>query len=101
MKVFITVLTIAVTYSCISHSEEEYALQAEKMCKCVQIADSASKLDTLKQFDYSDLNFARCASSLEVDPNSEAFISALKTSCSDLKQRHAEYLENAKKDFTR
>jgi hypothetical protein len=99
MKVFLVLLALSVLCSCFSHSEEEYALQAEKMCKCVQNADSVSNLDTLKKLDFSELNFARCASTVEVDPTSKEFITILKKTCPSLNQRHADYLEKMKKGF--
>ncbi len=99
MKVFLVLLALPLLCSCFSHSEDEYVLQAEKMCKCVQRADSVTNLDTLKKLDYSELNFARCASSIDVDPTAKEFITILKKTCPSLNQRHVDYLEKMKMGF--
>jgi hypothetical protein len=99
MKVFLVLLSLPALYSCFSHSENEYALQSEKMCECVNSLDSISNLDTLRLMDFSELNYSRCASTLEVDPASEELIKAIKKICPALNQRSSDYIGKMKKVF--
>jgi hypothetical protein len=99
MKIHKIILFLPILASCFSNSEAEYKSAAEKMCACVHQADSISNLDPLKKMDYSELDYSRCASELEVDPFRNEFKSALKSSCPDLNIRHESYLKEATRTF--
>lgn len=99
MKIYLVILFLPFLVSCFSNSEAEFKSEAEKMCNCVNSADSISNLDTLKKIDFSELNYFRCASKLEVDPFQNEFKDALKSSCPDLQKRHENYLIQSNRTF--
>ncbi len=99
MKIYIVVLILPILMSCFSHSEAEFKVEAEKMCKCINSADSISRLDTLSKMDFSMLNYSRCAAQLEVNPFSTEFGNALKENCPANQSRHKIYLELKENTF--
>jgi hypothetical protein len=99
MKIYLVILVLPLLVSCFSNSEAEYKSAAEKFCNCVNRADSISNLDTLNKMDYTELDYSKCASKLEVDPFQNEFNSALKSSCPDLNVRHEKYLKQASRSF--
>lgn len=99
MKIYVIIFVLPLLVSCFSNTNSEFKLQAEKICDCVNSADSISNLDTLNKIDFSELNYFGCASKLEVDPFQSTFKDALKSNCPELQIRHENYLKQASRTF--